>query len=88
MSPVSRAGLRTFSSKISVLRVSEVLCANDDDSSESKGSKTTPVEASDNSNENKGKGTGKGRGGGNNSHLSCPKCGDPCTHVETFVCKY
>lgn len=31
-----------------------------------------------------GKGTGKD--GGN--HLTCPKCGDPCTHVETFVCKY
>lgn len=28
-----------------------------------------------------GKGTGKD--GGN--HLTCPKCGDPCTHVETFV---
>ena len=31
-----------------------------------------------------GKGTGKD--GGN--HLTCPKCGDPCTHVETFVCEY
>jgi ATP-dependent Clp protease ATP-binding subunit ClpX len=28
---------------------------------------------------------GTGRDGGN--HLTCPKCGDPCTHVETFVCK-
>ncbi|XP_068081594.1 ATP-dependent Clp protease ATP-binding subunit clpX-like, mitochondrial isoform X2 [Anabrus simplex] len=27
------------------------------------------------------KGTGKDGG----DHLSCPKCGDPCTHVETFV---
>ncbi|KAK7789261.1 hypothetical protein R5R35_007366 [Gryllus longicercus] len=26
---------------------------------------------------------GTGKDGGN--HLSCPKCGDPCTHVETFV---
>jgi ATP-dependent Clp protease ATP-binding subunit ClpX len=29
---------------------------------------------------------GTGKDGGN--HLTCPKCGDPCTHVETFVCKY
>ncbi len=28
---------------------------------------------------------GSGKGG---SQLRCPKCGDPCTHVETFVCKY
>lgn len=27
---------------------------------------------------------GSGKGG---SQLHCPKCGDPCTHVETFVCK-
>lgn len=26
---------------------------------------------------------GTGKNGGN--HLTCPKCGDPCTHVETFV---
>uniref|UniRef100_A0A3B3Q9V7 Caseinolytic mitochondrial matrix peptidase chaperone subunit X n=1 Tax=Paramormyrops kingsleyae TaxID=1676925 RepID=A0A3B3Q9V7_9TELE len=25
---------------------------------------------------------GSGKGG---AHLRCPKCGDPCTHVETFV---
>lgn len=30
-----------------------------------------------------GKGTSKD--GGN--HLTCPKCGDPCTHVETFMRK-
>lgn len=29
---------------------------------------------------------GAGGGGGKNKNtLSCPKCGDPCTHVETFV---
>uniref|UniRef100_A0A673WJN2 Caseinolytic mitochondrial matrix peptidase chaperone subunit X n=1 Tax=Salmo trutta TaxID=8032 RepID=A0A673WJN2_SALTR len=27
---------------------------------------------------------GSGKGG---SQLRCPKCGDACTHVETFVCK-
>lgn len=28
----------------------------------------------------------QGSGGGKNKNtLSCPKCGDPCTHVETFV---
>lgn len=31
----------------------------------------------------------KGKGGRNGGgHLRCPKCGSPCTHVETFVCKY
>ena len=28
-----------------------------------------------------------GKDGGSNQ-LCCPKCGDPCTHVETFVCMY
>ncbi|XP_043474557.1 ATP-dependent Clp protease ATP-binding subunit clpX-like, mitochondrial isoform X1 [Leptopilina heterotoma] len=26
-----------------------------------------------------------GGGGGKKNTLTCPKCGDPCTHVETFV---
>ncbi|KAG0410598.1 hypothetical protein HPB47_012274 [Ixodes persulcatus] len=26
-----------------------------------------------------------GRGGNRDGHLCCPKCGNPCTHVETFV---
>ena len=26
-------------------------------------------------------------GGGKKDQLRCPKCGDPCTHVETFVCE-
>ncbi|XP_033348943.1 ATP-dependent Clp protease ATP-binding subunit clpX-like, mitochondrial isoform X3 [Bombus vosnesenskii] len=26
-----------------------------------------------------------GNGGGKKNTLTCPKCGDPCTHVETFV---
>ncbi|XP_063909232.1 ATP-dependent Clp protease ATP-binding subunit clpX-like, mitochondrial isoform X2 [Zophobas morio] len=31
-------------------------------------------------------GSDSGGGGGKNKNtLSCPKCGDPCTHVETFV---
>lgn len=30
-------------------------------------------------------GNGSGGGGKNKNTLSCPKCGDPCTHVETFV---
>lgn len=30
---------------------------------------------------------GGGTGGGKKNTLTCPKCGDPCTHVETFVCK-
>ncbi|XP_011314904.1 ATP-dependent Clp protease ATP-binding subunit clpX-like, mitochondrial isoform X2 [Fopius arisanus] len=28
---------------------------------------------------------GNGTGGGKKNTLTCPKCGDPCTHVETFV---
>ncbi|CAG5058945.1 unnamed protein product [Parnassius apollo] len=28
---------------------------------------------------------GKKSGSGNGGVLTCPKCGDPCTHVETFV---
>jgi len=31
--------------------------------------------------------SGSGSGGGKKNTLTCPKCGDPCTHVETFVCK-
>ncbi|XP_029849543.2 ATP-dependent Clp protease ATP-binding subunit clpX-like, mitochondrial [Ixodes scapularis] len=38
---------------------------------------------------NMDKGTGAssagGRGGNRDGHLCCPKCGNPCTHVETFV---
>lgn len=26
-----------------------------------------------------------GKKGSGNGVLTCPKCGDPCTHVETFV---
>ncbi|XP_077989008.1 ATP-dependent clpX-like chaperone, mitochondrial isoform X1 [Glandiceps talaboti] len=32
----------------------------------------------------KAAGSGKG-GNGKSGQLRCPKCGDPCTHVETFV---
>ncbi len=39
-----------------------------------------------------GEGSGKKNSSGNSgkggSQLRCPKCGDPCTHVETFVCEY
>ncbi|KAI5701000.1 hypothetical protein M8J75_005115 [Diaphorina citri] len=37
---------------------------------------------------NLGPGNGNGKDGGKKdggSHLCCPRCGDPCTHVETFV---
>lgn len=33
-------------------------------------------------------GTTTGGGGDKKNNLICPKCGDPCTHVETFVCKF
>lgn len=29
-----------------------------------------------------------GANGGKDGQLCCPKCGNPCTHVETFVCMY
>ncbi|XP_014478683.1 PREDICTED: ATP-dependent Clp protease ATP-binding subunit clpX-like, mitochondrial isoform X2 [Dinoponera quadriceps] len=32
-----------------------------------------------------GSSSGGTSGGGKKSTLTCPKCGDPCTHVETFV---
>jgi hypothetical protein len=28
------------------------------------------------------------KGPGKDSHFCCPKCGNPCTNVETFVCKF
>lgn len=34
-----------------------------------------------------GNGTNRGSGTGRDG-LTCPKCGDPCVHVETFVCKF
>ncbi|KPP74384.1 ATP-dependent Clp protease ATP-binding subunit clpX-like, mitochondrial-like [Scleropages formosus] len=43
------------------------------------GGKKTVSEAGGKRSANSGS-TGKGGG-----HLRCPKCGDPCTHVETFV---
>ncbi|XP_056317017.1 caseinolytic mitochondrial matrix peptidase chaperone subunit Xa isoform X2 [Danio aesculapii] len=35
--------------------------------------------------EGSGKRTSSGNSGKGGSQLRCPKCGDPCTHVETFV---
>lgn len=34
---------------------------------------------------NSGNNTSNSGNGKNKNTLSCPKCGDPCTHVETFV---
>ena len=34
-----------------------------------------------------GSSTNGGGGKDNGTQLRCPKCGDPCTHVETFVCE-
>ncbi|XP_013782483.1 ATP-dependent Clp protease ATP-binding subunit clpX-like, mitochondrial [Limulus polyphemus] len=36
-------------------------------------------------NEGGGKSGRGGSGGGRDGQLCCPKCGNPCTHVETFV---
>lgn len=90
LSPSARSSLRSFSSKISVLRISTsalVRCSSKDGDSVDKGDAKSSAESSGGSDTSPGKGGGKGKDGGSN-HLSCPKCGDPCTHVETFVCKY
>ena len=91
LSPTSRSTLRHFSSKISVLQVStsaSVLCSGKDGDTIDKGeNKKSDASAAGSSDGTTNKGGGKGKDGGNN-HLSCPKCGDPCTHVETFVCTY
>lgn len=39
------------------------------------------------SNGKSGGGDRGSNGGSKGSQLCCPKCGEPCTHVETFVCK-
>ncbi|KAK7602893.1 hypothetical protein V9T40_006867 [Parthenolecanium corni] len=80
--------LRSFSSKVSVLRVPasrDPPSGSGEDDSGNKGNDKTPGESFSSSSNGSGKGTNKDKGGGNNSHLSCPKCGDPCTRVETFV---
>lgn len=38
--------------------------------------------------EGSGKRSSSGNSGKGGSQLRCPKCGDPCTHVETFVCEH
>lgn len=45
--------------------------------------KKPPVEAKSTGGGDKG-GDKKGSG----TQWLCPKCGDPCTHVDTFVCKF
>lgn len=91
LSPTARSTLRSFSSKNSVLRLSSsspLKCSKDGDTVDQNNNKSTSAPPPPpNGSNGTGKGTGKGKDGGGN-HLSCPKCGDPCTHVETFVCKY
>ncbi len=52
-------------------------------SGDTSGPKKPPVISSGSSTSD----SGSGKDGGGNQ-LCCPKCGDPCTHVETFVSKY
>lgn len=66
--------------------IPETACLSGDDSSNN--DKKGVAEGSEPPSGNKGKNSGKGKGGGQGSNLLCPKCGDPCTHVETFVCTY
>lgn len=52
-------------------------------------SEPTPPPTNDISGSSAAGGTTSGSGGGDKKNtLTCPKCGDPCTHVETFVCKF
>lgn len=37
---------------------------------------------------NTSRSSGTTTGGGKDGQLSCPKCGSPCNHVDTFVCKF
>jgi hypothetical protein len=34
------------------------------------------------------KGRSSSKGAGKDNHFCCPKCGNPCTNVETFVCMH
>ncbi|XP_054754998.2 ATP-dependent Clp protease ATP-binding subunit clpX-like, mitochondrial [Lytechinus pictus] len=49
------------------------------------GSKNDPPPPARRSSRGGGSSSSSGDGGNKSSQLSCPKCGDPCTHVETFV---
>lgn len=49
------------------------------------GNNNTPPTKDVTSGSGAGNSAGGGGGGKNKNTLSCPKCGDPCTHVETFV---
>ncbi|GFO37832.1 ATP-dependent clp protease ATP-binding subunit clpx-like protein [Plakobranchus ocellatus] len=51
-----------------------------DDISEGRSNKSPGASGS-----GKGGSGDKGKGGKKSNQLCCPKCGDPCTHVETFV---
>ena len=58
-------------------------------SGETNGPKVTDGDKSSTTASADGAGGDKGgdkKGGG--QQWWCPKCGDPCTHVDTFVCKY
>lgn len=68
-----------------VLSMTRLMCTSSDGGSttviggDDKKSRPPPVTTG-------GRGSGdKGKGGKKGNHLCCPKCGDPCTHVETFV---
>jgi hypothetical protein len=56
---------------------------------------STPPPPQDGKSQEIKRSSGSGSGGSNirggssgRDGLTCPKCGDPCIHVETFVCKY
>ena len=57
------------------------------DTTEGSGGDKKSAASSGGSGSSSASGSKSGKGGEDKNQLCCPKCGDPCTHVETFVCE-
>ena len=57
------------------------------DTTEGSGGDKKSASSSGGSGSGSASGSKSGKGGDDKNQLCCPKCGDPCTHVETFVCE-
>ena len=57
------------------------------DTTEGSGGDKKSAASSGSSGSGSASGSKSGKGGDDKNQLCCPKCGDPCTHVETFVCE-
>lgn len=62
--------------------------SNDASSDSSRERKTFSERKSGRSSGSSASSGGNGSDGGDKDLLKCPKCGETCIHVETFVCKY